>query len=798
MTKAENAIAAGAAKSSSCSGGHDHAGHGPHGHYADGKAKVRDPVCGMTVDPATSPHRFDYRGETFHFCSAGCQTKFAADPTQYLDNARPKAAVPEGTIYTCPMHPQIRQAGPGNCPICGMALEPEMASLDAPPNPELADMTRRFWIGLALSLPPVVLEMGGHLIGGHGLIDQTLSNWIQLVFATPVVLWAGWPFFVRGWQSLVTRNLNMFTLIAMGTGVAYVYSLIGTIAPDIFPATFRGHGGAVAVYFEAAAVITVLVLLGQVLELRAREATSGAIKALLQLAPKTARRLAEDGADHEVEIDSLTVGDRLRVRPGEKVPVDGVILEGRSSLDESLVTGESMPVTKEAGSKVIAGTLNQSGSFVMRADKVGRDTLLSQIVKMVADAQRSRAPIQRLADQVAGWFVPAVIVVAVIAFFAWALFGPEPRMAFGLVAAVSVLIIACPCALGLATPMSIMVGVGRGAQAGVLIKNADALERMEKVDTLVVDKTGTLTEGKPRVVAIVPATGFQEADILQLAASVERASEHPLADAIVRAANEKHLDLSEVEEFDAPTGKGATGKVDGKTILLGNSNFLTSLNIETGSLNEQAERLRGDGATVIQIAVDGRLAGLFAIADPVKASTPDALRALAAEGIKVIMLTGDNRTTANAVARKLGIADVEAEVLPDQKSAVVTKLQKAGRIVAMAGDGVNDAPALAAAGVGIAMGTGTDVAMESAGITLLKGDLGGIVRARRLSQATMGNIRQNLFLAFIYNAAGIPIAAGILYPHFGLLLSPIIAAAAMALSSVSVVGNALRLRVTRL
>jgi len=580
--------------------------------------------------------------------------------------------------------------------------------------------------------------------------------------------------------------------------VAYVYSVIGTVAPQIFPATFRGHGGAVAAYFEAAAVITVLVLLGQVLELRAREATSGAIKALLQLAPKTARRVDEDGADHEVAIDGLKVGDRLRVRPGEKVPVDGSILEGRSALDESLVTGESMPVTKETGAKVIAGTLNQSGSFVMRADKVGRDTLLSQIVKMVADAQRSRAPIQRLADQVAGWFVPLVIIVAITAFGAWALFGPEPKMAFGLVAAVSVLIIACPCALGLATPMSIMVGVGRGAQAGVLIKNAEALERMEKIDTLVVDKTGTLTEGKPKVVAIVARAGFQETDILRFAASVERASEHPLADAIVRAAKERNLALGNVEEFDSPTGKGATGKVDGKSIVLGNAHFLTSLGIETQSLDEQGERLRGDGATVINISIDGKLAGLFAIADPVKASTPAALKDLAAEGVKVIMLTGDNRTTADAVARKLGIGDVEAEVLPDQKSAVVTKLQKAGRIVAMAGDGVNDAPALAAAEVGIAMGTGTDVAMESAGVTLLKGDLGGIVRARKLSQATMSNIRQNLFFAFIYNAAGIPIAAGILYPSFGILLSPIIAAAAMALSSVSVVGNALRLRATRL
>jgi len=752
----------------------------------------------MSVDPTTSKHRFDVRGQTFHFCSAGCRAKFAADPAKYLDNKEPPPELPAGTIYTCPMHPQIRQVGPGSCPICGMALEPEVASLDAPPNPELADMTRRFWIGLVLALPPVVLEMGGHLVGGHGWVDQTLSNWIQLLFATPVVVWAGWPFFVRGWQSLLTRNLNMFTLIAMGTGVAYVYSVVATVAPQVFPPDFRGHGGAVAVYFEAAAVITVLVLLGQVLELRAREATSGAIKALLQLAPKTARRIGDDGADHEVAIDELKVDDRLRVRPGEKVPVDGIILEGRSSLDESLVTGESMPVTKETGGKVIAGTLNQSGSFVMRAEKVGRDTLLSQIVKMVADAQRSRAPIQRLADQVAGWFVPMVIVAAAIAFGAWAYFGPEPRMAFGLVAAVSVLIIACPCALGLATPMSIMVGVGRGAQAGVLIKNAEALERMEKIDTLVVDKTGTLTEGKPKVVAIVAAAGFEDSEILRLAASVERASEHPLADAIVRSAKERNLDLGKVEAFDSPTGKGATGNVDGRSIHLGNSNFLTSLGIETRSLGEQAERLRGDGATVINIAVDGKLAGLFAIADPVKPSTPDALKALAAEGVKVIMLTGDNRTTANAVARTLGITDVEAEVLPDQKSAVVARLQKAGRIVAMAGDGVNDAPALAAAEVGIAMGTGTDVAMESAGVTLLKGDLGGIVRARRLSRATMANIRQNLFFAFIYNAAGIPIAAGVLYPNFGILLSPIIAAAAMALSSVSVVGNALRLRATRL
>jgi Cu+-exporting ATPase len=759
-------------------------------------AKVRDPVCGMTVNPAQSQHRFDHNGQTYHFCSAGCRTKFAADPDRYLNRSNEAASVPEGAIFICPMHPQIRQAGPGSCPICGMALEPELTTLDAPPNPELADMTRRFWVGLVLSLPVVILEMGGHLVRGYGWLDQTAANWIQLVFATPVVLWAGWPFFVRAWHSLLSRNLNMFTLIAMGTGVSYLYSIAGTLTPASFPASFRGHGGAVAVYFEAAAVITVLVLLGQVLELRAREATSGAIKALLELAPKTARRIAHDGTEHEVPIDSIVAGDRLRVRPGEKIPVDGIILEGRSSIDESLVTGESMPVTKEAGSKVLAGTLNRSGGFIIRADKVGRDTLLSQIVKMVAEAQRSRAPIQRLADQVASWFVPAVIAIALLAFGIWAYFGPEPRMGFGLLAAVSVLIIACPCALGLATPMSIMVGVGRGAQAGVLIKNAEALERMEKIDTLVVDKTGTLTAGKPKLIEIVTAAGFEESEILRYAASVERASEHPLAEAIVQGANEQNLKLSEAEDFDSPTGKGVSGKVDGQTILLGNAGFLSSAGIETDALAQAAERLRADGATVINIAIGTKLAGLFAIADPIKPSTPGALRALAADGIKVIMLTGDNRTTANAVARKLGLTDVEAEVLPEQKGHVVAKLQKAGLLVAMAGDGVNDAPALAAAEVGIAMGTGTDVAIESAGITLLAGDLTGIVRARRLSQATMSNIRQNLFFAFIYNAAGIPIAAGVLYPSFGILLSPIVAAAAMALSSVSVVANALRLRTT--
>jgi Cu+-exporting ATPase len=751
----------------------------------------------MTVDPHTAKHRADYRGHTYYFCAAGCRSKFAADPEKYLKGREPEA-VPEGTIYTCPMHPEIRQVGPGSCPICGMALEPEIATADTGPNPELIDMTRRFWIGLVLSLPVIVLEMGVHFVGANRWVDPTLSNYIQFAFASPVVLWAGWPFFVRGWQSVLTRNLNMFTLIAMGVGVAYVYSVVATFAPGVFPDAFRGHGGAPAVYFEAASVITVLVLVGQLLELRAREATSGAIRALLDLAPKLARRVKDDGSDEEISLDALQVGDRVRVRPGDKVPVDGIVLEGRSSLDESMVTGESMPVTKEQGSRVIGGTLNASGSFIMRAEKVGRDTLLSQIVQMVASAQRSRAPIQRLADQVAAWFVPTVISIAILAFAAWALFGPEPRFAFGLVAAVSVLIIACPCALGLATPMSIMVGVGRGAQAGVLIKNAEALERMEKIDTLVVDKTGTLTEGKPKVVAVVALPGLEEAAVLRLAASVERGSEHPLAAAVVSAATARNVDLAKVADFHAPAGKGATGTVDGKKVTLGSANFFSELKIDTGPLAAEAERQRQEGATAIFLGVDGKLAGVIAIADPVKTSTPDALNGLGSAGIRVVMLTGDSRTTALAVARRLGIAEVEAEVLPDQKSAVVEKLTREGRVVAMAGDGINDAPALAAAQVGIAMGTGTDVAIESAGITLLKGDLVGIIKARALSKAVMRNIRQNLFFAFIYNSAGVPVAAGILYPSFGLLLSPIIAAVAMALSSVSVVGNALRLRRTTL
>jgi Cu+-exporting ATPase len=644
----------------------------------------------------------------------------------------------------------------------------------------------------------MMLEMGGHLVDLHRLVAPSTSNWIQLLFATPVVLWAGWPFFVRGAQSLVTRNLNMFTLIAMGTGVAWGYSVVATLAPSLFPPAFRGHDGAVAVYFEAAAVITVLVLLGQVLELRARDKTSGAIRALMDLAPKTALRVTADGVDEEVALEVVVVGDALRVRPGDKVPVDGEVVEGRSSFDESLITGESLPVTKSVGDKLIAGTLNQSGSVVMRAEKVGRDTTLAQIVQMVATAQRSRAPIQRLADRVAGWFVPAVIAVAVMAFVAWATFGPEPRFAFGLVAAVTVLIIACPCALGLATPMSIMVGVGRGAESGVLIKNAEALERLERVDTLVIDKTGTLTEGRPKVVTVVPVAGLDENAVLRIAASVERASEHPLGRAIVEAAAERSLTLAPVRGFDSPAGKGAIGMVEGKRIVLGNARFLAELSIDSAVLDGDAERLRQDGATAIYLAVNGKVSGVIAIADPAKASAAAALKALADDGIRVVMLTGDNRTTAQAVARRLGIAEVEAEVLPEQKSEVVARLQQEGQVVAMAGDGVNDAPALAAAEVGIAMGTGTDVAIESAGITLLNGDLGGIVKARHLAQATMRNIRQNLFFAFIYNAAGVPIAAGILYPVFGLLLSPIVGAVAMALSSVSVIGNALRLRAVRL
>jgi len=753
----------------------------------------------MTVDPHKTAHRVTHAGQPYYFCSAGCQTKFLADPERYLGPAHAAESVPEGTIYTCPMHPEIRQVGPGSCPICGMALEPLLTTAESGPNPELADMSRRFWVGLVLSVPVLLLEMGGHLTGLDHLIPRSISNWLQFALATPVVLWAGWPFFERGYASVRTLNLNMFTLIAMGTGVAWVYSVLATAAPQLFPSAFRGSDGSVAVYFEAAAVITVLVLLGQVLELRAREATGGAIRALLDLAPKTARRIAADGSEEEIALDAVAVGDRMRVRPGEKVPVDGEVVDGRSAVDESMVTGESMPVTKVKGDAVIGGTLNRSGALIIAARKIGRDTMLAQIVQLVAEAQRSRAPIQRLADQVSGYFVPAVIGVAVLAFTAWAVWGPEPRFTYGLVAAVAVLIIACPCALGLATPMSIMVGVGRGASLGVLIKNAEALERMEKVDTLVIDKTGTLTEGKPSVTRVLAiGDGYSEEVLLKFAASVERASEHPLAEAIVRAAESRNIEIAPVTEFDSPTGKGALGTVEGRNVLLGNARFLQEHGVDTDAAAKDAEALRLDGATAIFIAIDRKAAGIIAIADAVKPSTPEALAALKAEGLHVVMLTGDNWTTARAVARQLGIDQVEAEVLPEQKSEIVKRYKEQGAVVAMAGDGVNDAPALAAADVGIAMGTGTDVAIESAGVTLLKGDLNGIVRARRLSRAVMRNIRQNLFFAFVYNAAGVPIAAGVLYPVFGILLSPIIAAAAMALSSVSVIGNAIRLRAAKI
>jgi Cu+-exporting ATPase len=756
----------------------------------------------MTVEPASAKYRTEHKGSTYFFCGADCQAKFVAEPTKYLKPGQPTATRPlaEGVIYTCPMHPQIRQIGPGSCPICGMALEPVSAGEETGPSPELVDMTRRFWIGTVLAVPTVILEMGAHFPGLnlHHYIGPQLSVLLQFLLATPVVLWAGWPFFVRGWASVRNRSLNMFSLIALGVGAAYLYSLAATFAPSLFPEGLRLQDGIVPVYYEAAAVITVLVLLGQVLELRAREQTGSAIRALLNLAPKTARRIGAGGNDEEVPLEQVHIGDRLRVRPGDSVPVDGVVEEGKSAVDESMVTGESMPVEKEPGAKLIGGTINGTGSLIMRAEKVGSDTMLAQIVHMVAEAQRSRAPIQRLADIVSAWFVPAVILVAITAFLAWMIWSPPPSFAYALVAAVSVVIIACPCALGLATPMSIMVGVGKGATAGVLIKNAEALERMEKVDTLVVDKTGTLTLGKPKVTAVVPAPSFDESVLLRFAASVERASEHPLAAAVVAAAIERKIDLLPVSEFDSPSGRGAIGDVEHRRVVLGNAKFFAELDIATSVLQREAERLRADGATVIFVGINGALAGVIAIADPVKPTTPAALEALKSQGITIVMLTGDNRTTAQAVATKLGITNVEAEVLPEQKNAIVRRLRSEGHAVAMAGDGVNDAPALAEADVGIAMGTGTDVAMQSAGVTLVKGDLTGIVRARRLSAATMHNIRQNLVLAFVYNVLGIPLAAGVLYPTFGLLLSPIVAAAAMSFSSVSVIANSLRLRFARL
>jgi len=783
----------------------------------NGEGKVLDPVCGMEVVPGKTPHTHEHEGQTFHFCSASCAGKFAADPQKYLAPAQPEAScchghahhapakpsgpVAPGTKYTCPMHPEIVRDGPGSCPICGMALEPMTVSREKPENEELRDMTRRFWIGLILTLPLFVLEMGGHVLGLHLPFSARASGFAQLALATPVVLWAGWPFFVRGWASLRTMNLNMFTLIAIGTGAAYAYSLVAVLAPGLFPEAFRMEDGSVPLYFEAAAVITVLVLLGQVLELRARERTGDALRALLDLAPRTARRVTANG-DEEVPLEEVVKGDRLRVRPGERVPVDGDILEGRSAVDESMVTGESLPVEKEPGARVIGGTLNGQGSFVMRAEGVGEDTVLARIVALVAEAGRSRAPIQGLADKVASYFVPAVIAVAVLAFAAWMVFGPEPAFAHALVASVSVLIIACPCALGLATPMSIMVATGRGAGLGVLIRSAEALERFEKVDTLVIDKTGTITEGKPVLRAVEPVEGTSRADLLTLAASLENGSEHPLASAIVAAAKQEGLNLQQAEDFDAPPGKGVTGSIGGpenkKKVALGNRALFDELGVDVTPLVPRADALRGEGATVVFVAVEGKLAGLVAVADPVKKTSAEALRRLREEGLRIVMLTGDSRATAEAVAREIGIDEVEAEVLPEDKSNVVKRLQAEGRIVAMAGDGVNDAPALAAADVGIAMGSGTDVAMESAGVTLVKGDLIGILRARELSRAAMRNIRQNLFFAFAYNAAGVPIAAGLLYPAFGLLLSPIFAAAAMSLSSVSVIANALRLRRVKL
>ena len=806
---------------------------------------MKDPVCGMEVTPEEAVGFHDHAGQRYYFCAQQCLENFRADPTRYLHSSSLPTLAPalareaqtgapsEGEVHTCPMHPEVRQRGagscpqcgmaleplvisppatkteyvcpmhpeilrnaPGSCPICGMALEPRTVSAEEEANPELHSMTRRFWISLALTVPVFFLAMSEMFPGQplQNAFSARLLVWIQLILATPVVLWGGWPFFERGWHSIVNRSLNMFTLIAIGTGTAYVYSLFAGLFPTLFPDSFRSHDGQVAVYFEAAAVITTLVLLGQVLELRARSQTSSAIKALLGLAPKTARLLRDGGTEEDVPLDRVQPADRLRVRPGEKVPVDGVVLEGSSSLDESMVTGEPIPVEKQPGSRVTGGTVNGTGGFVMRAERVGSDTLLAQIVRMVSEAQRTRAPIQRLADVVSGYFVPAVVAVAVVTFVVWALVGPQPRLAHALVNAVAVLIIACPCALGLATPMSIMVGTGRGALAGILIKNAEALEILEKVDTLVVDKTGTLTEGKPHLVGIRPLDGWNDAELLRLAASLERGSEHPLAAAIVAGAQERGVLLTDVKNFQSITGEGVIGDVKGRSVALGNSELFAGLHVELGNLVEQAEAARREGQTVMFVAVDKRPAGLLAVADPIKSSTPEAIRVLHQDGIRIIMLTGDNRATAEAVAKKLQIDEVEAEVLPERKGEVVKRLQAEGRIVAMAGDGINDAPALAQAHVGIAMGTGTDVAMESAGVTLVKGDLRGIARARRLSRATMRNIRQNLFFAIVYNSVGVPVAAGALYPLFGLLLSPMIAAAAMTFSSVSVISNALRLR----
>ena len=758
---------------------------------------VRDPVCGMMIDPAKSADRAEHNGRTFYFCSKGCAAKFRANPGQYVAEPVGEPVAPPaapGTLWTCPMHPEIVRDGPGSCPICGMALEPKTVSLDEQENPELADMTRRFRAGVVLSVPLLALAMGSMLPALHHLIAARARQWIEFALAAPVVLWGGWPFFVRGWQSVVNRSLNMFTLIAMGVGAAFAFSVAAVLAPGLFPDAMREAGGTVPVYFEAAAVITTLVLLGQVLELRARSRTSSAIRALLRLAPATARRVRADGTDEDIPLSHVHVGDHLRVRPGEKLPVDGSVLEGHSAVDESMLTGESLPVEKQPGDRVTGGTLNGTGSFVMKAERVGSDTVLSRIVQMVSDAQRSRAPIQRLADQVSAWFVPAVIVTAIATFITWWLLGPEPRFAHGLVNAVAVLIIACPCALGLATPMSIMVGTGRGASAGVLFRRAEALERLEKVDRLVVDKTGTLTRGRPELTAVEPGDGFDDEELLRLAGAVERGSEHPLAAAIVAGARQRGVATATAERFESVTGSGLRGVVQGRQVVIGSPALMQQAGIDVGPLAGRADQLRAGGQTVVFVAVDGKPAGLLGVSDPIKDSTVEAMQWLRDSGIGVVMLTGDNRRTAEAVARQVGIDEVEAEVLPDQKRAVVQRLQQQARVVAMAGDGVNDAPALAQADIGIAMGSGTDVAIESADITLVQGDLRGIARARKLSRATMRNIRQNLFFAFVYNVLGVPVAAGVLYPFFGLLLSPIIAAAAMTFSSVSVISNALRLR----
>ncbi len=771
-------------------------------HPASSASAVVDPVCGMKVDPDNAAGSFEYQAKTYYFCSTHCLHRFRENPESFL-NPVPQAPigitrqpkpVARDQKYTCPMHPEIVRDGPGSCPICGMALEPLTVSLDQEENPELIDMTRRFWIAVVLTIPVFALGMSDLIPGQplQRLVSMSALQWVQLILATPVVLWCGWPFFVRAWDSIVHRSLNMFTLIGLGVAVGYVFSVIAVVLPGVFPHSFRHADGNVPVYFEAAAVIVTLVLLGQVLELRARSQTGTAIRELLGLAPKTARRISANGQEEDVPLEHVSVGDRLRVRPGERVPVDGVVLDGSSAVDESMITGEPIPVEKHSGDRVVGATINGTGSFVMRAERVGAETLLAQIVQMVADAQRSRAPIQRLADVVSGYFVPAVVIIAVLTFVVWSVWGPEPRMAYGLVNAVAVLIIACPCALGLATPMSIMVATGKAAQNGVLFKNAEAIEVMRNVDTLVVDKTGTLTEGKPKLASVVTNGTVDERTLLRLAASLEKSSEHPLASAIVAGARDRGVEVADAVHFQSITGKGVKGEVDGHPVAVGNRSLLEKL--DAGELAAKAEALRANGQTIMFVILDEKPVGLIGVADPIKETTPDAVKQLHDEGIRIVMLTGDSRTTAEAVARKLGIDEVVAEVLPDQKADVVKKFQDAGRVVAMAGDGINDAPALALAHVGIAMGTGTDVAMKSADVTLVKGDLRGIVRARALSRETMGNIKQNLFFAFVYNSLGVPIAAGVLYPIFGLLLSPMIAAAAMSFSSVSVIGNALRLR----